>query len=629
MTERDNSQLDEVAARVAEGEAIDWDETTRRLTDRSGTLMELHAIAAVMRAHGTESAAPRATPDVSAPVITAAATPVFTWGGLEVRELLGAGGFGEVYRAYDPELGREVALKLQRGEWSPTVQARWLAEARSLARVQDRHVLTIHGADHHDGRAGLWTELVEGTTLESWIGRNGVLSAREATLAGLALCEALAAVHAAGLVHGDVKTRNVMRRSSGANAGDLVLMDFGAAHVAVASDRLAARTSESTPFAAAPELLEGGAASVQSDLYALGVLLFRLATLRHPHEASSLEALKASHELGRGLRLRNLRPDLPREFVATVERLLERDPSRRFATAAELESALGETLRAASPRRAVDPGRARGWRIAAVLVVLLGAGLLARLAGWPSRDSSARTPRSGDAPRSITTNSQGGSDATTPGVATTTVEGREAPNTPATPKPAVARAALQGTSTLWRLRDGEVLPITDGSRLAPGDRLWLDYSGTEAAHVYVLDEDSADEMYVLYPCGGSGLTNPLPAGTTHHLPGTRSAAPLRWVVTSASGEETFLVVAGRQPIPALEDVVATLPPVSDDREVEYARLPPDMLQRMRGVAGLEREASPAPPHKGSRLATLAAMLKGPEARPDLWVRLIRTQNPGP
>src|SRR5262249_58530632 len=105
--------------------------------------------------------------------------------------------------------------------------------ARRLARVRHPNVVTVHGADLHDRRAGLWMEALRGRTLEERLRHEGPLGAREAALVGAELCGALAAVHGQGLVHGDVKTHNVMREGapgSARDAGRIVLMDFGSAH---------------------------------------------------------------------------------------------------------------------------------------------------------------------------------------------------------------------------------------------------------------------------------------------------------------------------------------------------------------------------------------------------------------
>ena len=232
-----------------------------------------------------------------------------TWGHLDVQERIAGGAFGDVYLARDPHLNREVALKLLRLDAS-TAQPpdRLLDEARTLARVRHPNVVTVHGADVRDGRAGLWMEFVHGRTLESWVQTHGALGPGEAATLGVDLCRALAAVHSAGLVHGDVKTQNVMRE----DGGRTVLMDFGAGRVQGADVVALA----GTPLYLAPEILAGGPATPRSDIYSLGVLLFHLLTRAYPYSAADLDGLRAAHADSSRAMLRDLRRTCPTSSCA-------------------------------------------------------------------------------------------------------------------------------------------------------------------------------------------------------------------------------------------------------------------------------------------------------------------------
>jgi serine/threonine-protein kinase len=252
-----------------------------------------------------------------------------TWGHLRVGERMAEGSFGEVYLAHDPQLDREVALKLLRSSTRRPLD-RLLQEARTLARVRHPNVVTVHGAAEHDGRAGLWMERVDGQTLASWLRANGQMGGGEAAAVGADLCRALAAVHAAGLVHGDIKAQNVMRDKG----GRIVLMDFGAGHTAGGG------SAAGTPLYLAPEVLNAEAATPRSDIYSLGVLLFHLLTGKYPCSAEDLEGLRSAHAARSRVYLRDLRPDLPGPLVAAIERSLDADPARRFASAGEMERAL-------------------------------------------------------------------------------------------------------------------------------------------------------------------------------------------------------------------------------------------------------------------------------------------------
>jgi serine/threonine-protein kinase len=175
-------------------------------------------------------------------------------------------------------------------------------------------------------------ELVDGQTLEAWLGVSGRMGAGEAASIGVDLCRALAAVHGEGLVHGDVKAQNVMREKG----GRIVLMDFGAGRAQGADTAGVA----GTPMYLAPEVLAGAPPTPKSDLYSLGILLFHLLTSRFPYSASDIDTLRAAHAEGERTWLRDLRPDLPHGLVQTIERAIDPDPASRFASAGAMERAL-------------------------------------------------------------------------------------------------------------------------------------------------------------------------------------------------------------------------------------------------------------------------------------------------
>lgn len=232
-TDPEDDRLLETALALTDDAEVDWERARRENPEVAGTLQGLEELAAIAHAHGAALESEGVASDLleTAGAPAARDAPVRRWGSLEIRTALGEGSFGEVWVAWDPRLQREVALKLRRTE-SGSQSTRWLQEARRLARVRHPNVITVHGADLHEGRVGLWMDRVRGRTLEDVIRLEGALGAREAALVGIELCGALAAVHGAGLVHGDIKTRNIMREGSpedSHNAGRIVLMDFGSA----------------------------------------------------------------------------------------------------------------------------------------------------------------------------------------------------------------------------------------------------------------------------------------------------------------------------------------------------------------------------------------------------------------
>ena len=295
-----------------------------------------------------------------------------TWGHLQIRERLASGAYGEVYVARDPQLNIDVALKLLRRPSAGAPLDQLLAEARTLAKVRHANVVRVYGADVREGRAGLWMDLVQGQTLESWLQAHGTLGAGEAAAAGGDVCRALAAVHAAGLVHGDVKAQNVMREQG----GRVVLMDFGAGR-AQGGD---AAGVAGTPLYLAPEVLAGEPPTPRSDIYSVGVLLFHLLTGRYPYSAGDLAGLRAAHAGGARAWLRDLRADLPGPMVDTIERALDPDPARRFASAGEMERALGRWPKddledAARPRRVIGFAAAAAALLALVATLVVSSRL--------------------------------------------------------------------------------------------------------------------------------------------------------------------------------------------------------------------------------------------------------------
>jgi eukaryotic-like serine/threonine-protein kinase len=264
------------------------------------------------------------------------------WGRFQLWKKLGEGAHGYVYSAYDPELDRDVALKLlKRSASSSETTRRLLLEARMLAQVRHPNVASVYDVGEHDGQAGLWMELVRGSTLEELLSSRGPMSAAEASLVGQDLCRALAAVHGAGLVHRDVKTGNVIREVG----GRIVLTDLSAGRYL----RDAQRQFAGTPCYAAPEVVAGAEATVQSDTYSLGVVLFRLVTGGYPRQAGRVahrvETRVCRTPLYDALSsLRDLRPDLPDAFVVAVEQALARDPSERPQSDGAFLASLGLVL---------------------------------------------------------------------------------------------------------------------------------------------------------------------------------------------------------------------------------------------------------------------------------------------
>ena len=331
--------LADVAATIADGAPVNWAHAESRADAREKRLIShLRLVAGVAQLYRSLPV----EPDEAAPA-PAAEPDGPRWGRLVVLERIGEGISADVHRAWDTVLHREVALKLLREKGTGAfadrgAHARMLREARRMARLRHPHIVSVYGADQQDGRVGLWMEMVRGESLEQAVKARGPFGAREAALVGIDLCAALAAVHAAGLLHRDVKAQNVMRESGGRT----VLVDFG-----TGEERTAPRSGHrmvGTPLYLAPEIFEGGEGSVQTDLYSLGVLLFYLATGQFPVAAATMEDLARAHAAKRLRRLRDLRPDLPDAFIRVVERALAPEPGGRYESAGAMETALRGAL---------------------------------------------------------------------------------------------------------------------------------------------------------------------------------------------------------------------------------------------------------------------------------------------
>jgi serine/threonine-protein kinase len=308
------------------------------------------------------------------PVAEATAAPL-TWGDLRLIGEIGRGGFGRVFRARDEVLARDVALKIIRPRDAGRIDA-VLREGQMLARVRHRNVVTVHSARRLGGEVGLTMELIDGRSLADLLRQGGPMGPEEAAFIGITLCQALAAVHGAGLLHRDVKANNVMRESG----GRIVLMDFGAGRDSDQGPLFAAEIT-GTPRYLAPELFEGRAASPASDLYSLGVLLFHLVTDAYPVNGRDLDEIARAHRTGDRRRLADSRPDLPDGFVRVVERALAPTPELRYQSAGAMQVELGEAVPAAGRAEpSAPPGRSPlVWWAGAAAVVVLGIGVLGTL----------------------------------------------------------------------------------------------------------------------------------------------------------------------------------------------------------------------------------------------------------
>jgi Tol biopolymer transport system component len=385
-------ELIDVGMRIADGESIDWSSRDLTTPDPAvlAVLQQLQLLERIAAIHA--SSLPPAHPEGFASLdldrttqTTESAAPL-RWGRLDIIRKVGRGTFGDVYLAHDRSLDRPVALKLLRHRERDRGLAATdvIEEGRLLARVRHPNIVAVYGAERIDERVGVWTEYVEGVTLADELRSRGPLRPEEVASIGEEVSRALEVVHAAGLLHRDIKAQNVMRDV----AGRVLLTDFGASRLAEDNDESAGELA-GTPICLAPEVLSGGPATRASDIYSLGVLLHYLASGRYPVSGRSIRDLRDAHELGHRTSVGAARPGLPRHLAVAIDRATDPNPARRFPSA----GALADALRPISP--VTTPAAARSATLPALLIVALVVvvgGLAAliqfgRLAGDPAADT--------------------------------------------------------------------------------------------------------------------------------------------------------------------------------------------------------------------------------------------------
>jgi serine/threonine protein kinase len=274
-------------------------------------------------------------------------------GRYRVESLIGSGGMGLVLQVADLPGGRRLALKVLRslGDEEEDRTRRFAREIEVLGRIDHPAVLRI--LDSGTSEAGLFlvTELLEGEDLKTAIRRRGPFSPDEAAALGATVAEALAAAHARGIVHRDVKPSNIMILTD----GSVRLLDFGLARGVGIDIATLTRTGVvvGTPGYMAPEQFDALGVDERADIYALGVVLFETLTGRLPFRGQTPIAVAIAHKSEPPPRPRSLRHDVPAWLERVVLTCLEKDPSRRYSSAADLASELRRPREGAAraPRR--------------------------------------------------------------------------------------------------------------------------------------------------------------------------------------------------------------------------------------------------------------------------------------
>ena len=333
-------------------------------------------------------------------------------GAYEILGPLGSGGMGDVYRARDPRLDREIAIKVlpEPASGDPERRERFEREARSIAALNHPHIVTIHSVEEAGGTHFLTMEIVHGRTIADLIPDGGMPVERLLQLA-VPLTDAIAAAHQKGIVHRDLKPANVMVRED----GWVKVLDFGLAKstgplvgdATVSNVRTEAGTGEGrilgTVAYMSPEQAEGRAVDHRTDIFSMGVMLYEMVTGERPFKGDTSISVISSIVKDTPASVTSLKPSVPRELAQIIKRMLAKDPERRYQSAKDIRNEL-EDLRqelqsgevVAAPVSAPAPATRTSWvpwAAAAAAIVIIAGGAYAYL-GNDSDDGGREGPPS-------------------------------------------------------------------------------------------------------------------------------------------------------------------------------------------------------------------------------------------
>jgi len=311
-------------------------------------------------------------------------------GPYEIQSPLGAGGMGEVYRARDTRLEREVAVKVLSANLSSdsSLRQRLEREAKAVSKLTHAHICTLHDIGHHDGIDFLVMELVDGETLEHRLSK-GAIPTAEALRIAEQIASALAKAHKLGIIHRDLKPANVMLTKTGAK-----LMDFGLAKQSGPAPLAAALTEMTMEQAKltsegilvgtfqymAPEQLEGKEADARADIFALGEMIYEMVTGKPPFCGTSRASLIAAILTADPQPISALQPMTPVSLERIVKKCLAKDPDERWQNASDLADELKWIAEGGAPKASIRDApslkkwQATTWALACLVVVLLAAG---------------------------------------------------------------------------------------------------------------------------------------------------------------------------------------------------------------------------------------------------------------
>ncbi|MFN2184454.1 MAG: protein kinase domain-containing protein [Anaerolineae bacterium] len=263
-------------------------------------------------------------------------------GRYRIDEILGQGGMSAVYKAYDPNLKRVVAVKTIHTHLAddPSFVVRFEEEATAVAQLRHPNIVQVFDFSHDGELYYMVQELLPGETLQERLRRLNKMKRRmpaaEAIAYTLNICDAVGYAHLRGMIHRDIKPANIMLDTQ----GQAVLMDFGIVKISGSQQHTATGTVVGTALYLSPEVIRGEVPDARSDLYSLGVTLYEMVSGRPPFEADSAMALMMMHIQEPVPDLRGLRPDVPEGLIAVIEKSLAKDRDSRYRSMAEMMAAL-------------------------------------------------------------------------------------------------------------------------------------------------------------------------------------------------------------------------------------------------------------------------------------------------
>ncbi len=310
-------------------------------------------------------------------------------GRFDVERVVGQGGFGIVFKGHDTELNRAVAIKVLSPHLasSGVARKRFAREAQAAAAVNHPNVVPIHAVDANADVPYLVMTFVPGHSLQGIVNKYGPLEPKSIVRIAMQIASGLAAAHAQGLVHRDIKPANILLEN---DLNRAMITDFGLARAA--DDAAATQTGwlAGTPHYMSPEQARGNDIDTRSDLFSLGSVLYFMATGREPFRGETPLAVLRMIGEHQPLPAHSINSDIPRVLSTAIDRLLEKNPKDRFASAAELEIWLEQFLAylqhpqsARPPRIATTQRTKKRTRILAAAIAMI---LTSVVCGWLFQD---------------------------------------------------------------------------------------------------------------------------------------------------------------------------------------------------------------------------------------------------